>query len=237
MNAASDLILIRHEETEGNVAMVKSKFGGDNSGFTTELRNSQSTSWCLTERGRERCSFIRDWLQQHVLVSGEFNFVTSQSRRAMETACLALPTATWTINDLVRGRNWGGIECVPWSEWPNFCQVPTHEQLPSGFHQAYPNGEAMVEVWERTRKFINSLTGCTLVVTHGEVLLMARILLESVPTSEYHQLESNGNHVRNGQVVWYSKRHPNSGVLSSEFAFRRMLFDGIDTGWTNLVPG
>lgn len=59
----------------------------------------------------------------------------------------------------------------------------------------------MVEVWKRTREFIDFLEESALVVTHGEVLLMARILLESVPESEYHQLERNGNHIRNGQVV------------------------------------
>ncbi len=235
MNSVSDLILIRHEEAEGNAAMVRSKFGGDNSGFTTKLRNLPSKLWRLTKRGQERCSPISDWLQQHVPTDNGFSFVTSRSARAVETSRLILPTAPWTINELVRGRNWGGVECIPWSEWPDFCKVSSHDNLPSGFHQTYPNGEAMVEVWKRTREFVDSLSGNTFVVTHGEVLLMTRILLESVPKSEYHQLERNGNHIRNGQVVWYSKRHPSTGALSPEFAFRRMLFAGTDTGWTTLA--
>lgn len=236
MNKTSDLILIRHEEAEGNVAMVKSKFGGDDSLFTAELRNKPSDVWRLTERGRERCDSIRNWIEKHVSVEDSFQMVTSPSVRSVETAGLILPASTWTANELVRGRIWGGVECIPWGEWPGFCKVSGHEALPSGFHQAYPNGEAMVEVWKRTREFIDSLEVSALVVTHGEVLLMTRILLESVPKSEYLQLERNGNHIRNGQVVWYSRRHPDTGVLSPEFSFRRMLFDGTDTGWSNIPP-
>lgn len=236
MRKAHDLILIRHEEAEGNVAMVKSKFGGDSSLFTAELRNKPSDAWRLTERGRERCGWIGNWIEKHVLNGLSLQTVTSPSARAKETAGLILPKSTWTTDELVRGRNWGGIECIPWGEWPGFCKVSRHEDLPSGFHQAYPKGEAMAEVWKRTREFINSLEESAIVVTHGEVLLMARILLESVPESEYHQLERNGNHIRNGQVVWYSKRHPSTGELSSEFAFRRMLFDSTDTGWSDITP-
>lgn len=236
MSKARDLILIRHEETEGNVAMVKSKFGGDDSLFTAELRNKPSDIWRLTKRGRERCDLIRDWVERHVSIEDGFQIVTSPSMRAIETASLILPASISTTNDLVRGRIWGGVECISWSEWPGFCKVSSHETLPSGFHQAYPNGEAMVEVWKRTREFIDSLKENTLVVTHGEVLLMARILLESVPESEYHQLEQNSNHIRNGQVVWYSKRHPDSGVLSPDLSFRRIWFDNTDTGWIELTP-
>jgi len=236
MNNACDLILIRHEEAEGNVAMAKSKFRGDESFFTPELRAKQSDRWRLTTRGWERCDIIMGWLEKHIPIGDGFRLITSPSVRAVETASLVNPVSPWKEDELVRGRIWGGVECIPWSEWPGFCKVPSHKLLPSGFHQAYPNGEAMVEVWKRTREFINSLDGNAVVVTHGEVLLMARILLESVPESEYHLLEQNGNHVRNGQVVWYSKRDPDTGDLSQEFSFRRMLFDGIDTGWFNLTP-
>lgn len=236
MSKVCDLILIRHEEAEGNVAMAKSKFSGDDSLFTVELRKKPSDVWRLTKRGRERCDSIRNWIEKHVSNRDGFQMITSPSVRAVETAGLILPASTWKTDKLVRGRIWGGAECIPWGEWPRFCKVSSHEALPSGFHQAYPNGEAMMEVWKRTREFINSLEKSALVVTHGEVLLMARILLESIPESEYHQLEQNGNHIRNGQVLWYSKRHPDSGVLSPELTFRRMWFDNTDTMWIKLTP-
>lgn len=237
MNKAYDLILIRHEEAEGNVAMVKSKFYGDDSGFTMELRNKPSDKWRLTNLGRERCALLRNWIEKHVPLGDELRSVTSPSLRAVETASLILPQTTWTTDELVQGRVWGGIESLPWSEWPDFCKSHGHDTLPSGFHQAYPNGEALDNVWKRTREFINSLDGNTLAVTHGEVLLTARIILESIPESDYHKLERNGNHIRNGHVVWYSKRNPVTAECFNAFRFKRTWFEGTDTGWVPLIPG
>lgn len=233
MSKVCDLILIRHEEAEGNVAMVKSKLDGDGSLFTAEFRKKPSDTWRLTERGRERCSLIGDWIEKHVLNGLSFQTVTSPSTRTKETANMILSKSTWTTDELVRGRNWGGIECIPWGEWPGFCKVSSHEDLPSGFHQTYPNGEAMVEVWKRTRKFIDSLGVSTLVVTHGEVVEMAIMYLEKVHKSQYKppELKRDGSHVRNGQVAWYSKRNPWTREILPEFSFKRVWFDNIDKGW------
>lgn len=236
MNIIKDLILIRHEEAEGNEAMVKSKFHGDDSGFTMELRGKPSDTWYLTSRGKERCVTLGNWIRHRVPLDEKFQFAVSPSVRTIETASLILPQVSWTQNELLRGRKLGGIECLPWNEWPTFCRSYGHETIPSGFHQAYPNGEAMVEVWKRVGEFVNSLTRNTLVVTHGEVLLMARMLLESVPESDHLQLERNGNHVRNGQTVWYSKRNPVTGECFNTFRFKRTWFDEIDTGWIALTP-
>lgn len=233
MNITRDLILIRHEEADGNVAMMKSKFGGDDSLFTAELRKKPSDVWQLTKRGRERCDSIHNWVEKHVPIEDGFRLMTSPSVRAMETACLILPTSIWITNELVRGRVWGGVECIPWGEWPGFCKVSSYEALPSGFHQAYPNGEAMVEVWKRTREFIDSLEVSALVVTHGEVVEMAIMYLEKVYESQYKppELKRDGSHVRNGQVAWYSKRNPWTREILPEFSFKRVWFDNIDKGW------
>ena len=122
MSKVHDLILIRHEEAEGNVAMVKSKFRGDESLFTPEFRKKPSDTWHLTDRGRERCKAIRGWLEKRVPIGDKFRLITSPSVRAVETANLILPASAWEENRLVRGRSWGGIECIPWSEWPEFCK-------------------------------------------------------------------------------------------------------------------
>lgn len=88
MDKVYDLILIRHEEAEGNIAMVKSKFSGDGSLFTAKFYNKPSNAWHLTERGCERCSLIGDWIEKHVLNGLSFRTVTSPSTLAKETASL-----------------------------------------------------------------------------------------------------------------------------------------------------
>ncbi len=232
---AQDLVLIRHEEAEGNVAMVKSKFSGDDSGFTTELRSRPSSTWRLTDCGRERCTPLRRWVEAHIPF-GKMRLATSPSARTVETANLLLPQGLWEKDEMIRGQLWGGIERIPWSEWLAYCQTHGHNQIPSGFDRAYPNGEALAEVWKRTREFIDSLNGNTLAVTHGEVILTARMILESVDKQDYQQLERNGNHIRNGHVLWYSKRDPCTGEVSDMFSFKRMWYDSIDTGWVETAP-
>jgi len=83
MSKVHDLILIRHEEAEGNVAMVKSKFRGDESLFTPEFRKKPSDTWHLTDRGRERCKAIRGWLEKRVPIGDKFRLITSPSVRAV----------------------------------------------------------------------------------------------------------------------------------------------------------
>src|SRR3989344_3782360 len=100
---------------------------------------------------------LRNWIERHAPLGDGLRLVTSPSIRAVETANLVLPKAAWTTDGLVRGQVWGGIECLPWSEWSGVCKSNGYDTLPSGFHQAYPNGEALAEVWKRTRKIIKSL--------------------------------------------------------------------------------
>jgi|SRR3989338_1286983 len=235
MGAVCDLILIRHEEAEGNAAMVRSKFSGDDSKFTEILRTTPSNDWRLTDFGKERCVKLRGWIMNNVPLANGFRFVTSPSMRSIETANLILPEAVWSTEELVRGRTWGGIESIPWSEWPQFCKVKHHNALPSGFLQAYPGGETMAEVWKRTIRFINTLESNTLAITHGEVMLMAQMVIESVPTSQYKPIEMGSNHISNGHVLWYSKQSPLTGICFDHFTFRRLAFDNTDTGWSTFT--
>ncbi len=237
MNALCDLILIRHEETEGNAALHKSGFGGDSSGFTSVLRSRSSDTWRLSENGRRRCIILRDWIKNNVSMDNGLVRVVSPLIRAQETANLILPGTTWMTDELVRNRVWGGIECVPWNEWPAFCNVNRHDELPSGFHQAYPQGEAMSKVWQRTKEFIDSLERSALVVTHGEVVEMSIMHIENVHEKDYRppELKRDGSHIRNGHVVWYSKRNPWTEEILQRFSFKKMWFDGTDQGWSSIV--
>src|SRR5690606_9279747 len=83
------------------------------------------------------------------------SFVVSPSLRARETAELILPEATWESTESVRGRLWGGIEQLPWKEWGSYCEQHGMDHLPSGFYEAYPNGESMDAVHSRVEDFLN----------------------------------------------------------------------------------
>lgn len=225
-----DLILIRHEEATGNLAAVRSKFFGDPSGFTEELRRQSSDDWTLTPHGRKGATARGCWLRRQIL-PGEFRLAVSPSPRAKETAYLIIPDGAWVEEPLVRGRLWGGIECLPWNEWLDYCKGHGLDRLPTGFHEAYPNGEAMVRVWKRVCRFLAGLRGKTIIVTHGEVIQMFLMILEGLTEAHYPTLGQNGGHIRNGQVVWYSRRDPATGECSDEFRFKRISFRDTDTLW------
>lgn len=233
MCTTCDLVLIRHEEADGNVAFLRSKFQGDDSGFTPELRLMDSQLWSLTQKGKERLGGLSKWLRENLSLE-DFVFVSSPSRRTLETSNLLFPEENWIVEELVKGRNWGGIESLPWSEWHEHCRSHGQATLPSGFHGVYPNGESMVEVSSRFEKFLSNFNQSAVVVSHGEVLQTARMLIEQIPQDQFEDLDSDGRHIRNGHVVWYSKRDPVTGHCAGTFIAKKEFFEEGETPWIAL---
>lgn len=62
-----ELVLIRHGESEGNVARQKS-LQGDDSLFYGEFKNRHSSNWRLTDRGRQQALAAGEWLRENNLV-------------------------------------------------------------------------------------------------------------------------------------------------------------------------
>ena len=75
----ADLVLIRHGESEGNVARKRS-LGGDHSLFSGEFKHRHSARWRLTDRGREQAIAAGEWLQRENLV--EFDRYYERSIKA-----------------------------------------------------------------------------------------------------------------------------------------------------------
>ncbi|MBI4185660.1 phosphoglycerate mutase family protein [Candidatus Berkelbacteria bacterium] len=232
MCTACDLILIRHEEATGNVALIRSA-AGDNSLFVGEVVERPSCEWPLTATGERRAQELGDWIRSTIDLSA-FQFATSPSRRTHQTAQMVLPGKQWATNNLIRGRHWGGIEQVPRMEWMSFCQRHGHDHLPEGFYEAFPGGESMCRVWQRGYVFTRSLPQSTIVVTHGEVMQAVRMLVERIPLQSLAELDRDGNHVRNGQLVWYSRRDPATELCTPHFRFKRICVWGRDSGWQQM---
>src|ERR1700722_18361885 len=77
-----DLVLIRHGESEGNVAFGKSR-QGDDSHFTPKFLTRHSSHWRLTTRGAHQARCAGDWLRENVAESFDRYYV-SEYLRAME---------------------------------------------------------------------------------------------------------------------------------------------------------
>lgn len=228
-----DLILVRHGEALGNVAMYNSKFLGDDSGFSETLRKMPSEFWPLTLRGQRESRVAGQWLRTKVNLK-KFRFIHSRHVRVQESAELILPNINWETDPLVIGRYWGGMESIPYSEHLDLCLTNGMSGLPMEFHEAYPGGEPMAAVYDRVKMFLAKFQQSAIVVTSGEVIQAFRLVLEGIPPEDYLRLEENGEHIRNGQVVWYSRRSPDSGECRDQFVYKKLFFSEFESEWCNI---
>ena len=94
-----DLILVRHGESEGNVAYRKSAVG-DNSLYIGEFLKRHSSKWRLTDTGRHQAASAGEWIVKNFPLSLD-GFYSSEYVRAAETAArLNVPNAVW-FHDVV----------------------------------------------------------------------------------------------------------------------------------------
>ena len=91
-----DLILVRHGESEGNLANKHSR-KGDNRFFTPEFREKHSRSFRLTDRGIDQAVAAGNWLKENGPKTID-RFYVSDYIRAKETAAfLGLYNADWRV--------------------------------------------------------------------------------------------------------------------------------------------
>lgn len=98
-----DIILVRHGESEGNVANKASR-SGDNRFFTPEFREKHSRVFRLTDKGIEQAKAAGKWLRDNISMPLD-RFYVSDYIRTKETAVyLDLPNAEWRVEFQLRER-------------------------------------------------------------------------------------------------------------------------------------
>jgi NAD+ kinase len=117
-----DLILVRHGESEGNLAHSRARYHNDTSAFENEhFTKKHSSQWRLTDLGREQAVKAGEWIREHI---GPIDFfLTSEYVRAMETsALLNLPNAYKLdlFNNIVNGRHLYLLENEIGDEWMHY---------------------------------------------------------------------------------------------------------------------
>ena len=221
MTLPIDLVLVRHGESEGNVA-VKASEDGDNRHFTEEYRNRHSSLWRLTDRGIEQAQAASNFLEEHIDPYFDRQYM-SHFLRAQETAYwLDLPNDRWREDIFIRERNWGDFDRIPADERVRVHAQSAIEKEVDPFYWRPPNGESIADVVMRLKAtIIDTLhRECSdmrvIIVCHGEIMWALRFLLEGLTVGQYHELEGKTdlvNRIRNCQVLWYTRREKN-GELS-----------------------
>lgn len=244
MSLPIDLILVRHGQSEGNVAKRLSA-GGDHAAMTTVTAGRHSRSYRLSKLGREQAAIAGKWLVDEF--STFDRFIVSEYTRAMETAALlGLPDATWYRNFYLTERDWGDIETAPENERNEKFKDAMGMRAIEPFFWKPPNGESFAELCLRLDRVLQTLEReysdkRVILVCHGEVMRAFRVILERMSQQRFKEIYSSKTKedgVYNCEIFHYTRRNPETGELADRINWLRRVRPNEtpiwETGWQKI---
>jgi NAD+ kinase len=243
-----DLVLVRHGQSEGNLAKRQSE-GGDHSAFTPEFRKRHTSSFRLTDKGMQQAEragqVLRDEFYKDTY--GFDRFYVSEYARAQETAALLrLPDASWRLDSYLSERDWSDLSTMPDDERQQKFGEALEMQDVEPFFWAPPNGESLHHLCLRIDRVLNTLhressDKRVVLVCHGEVMWAFRIRLERLSKQRFKELHFSENpqhKIHNCQIIHYTRRDPTSGSLASHANWVRHIRTGEPSqygAWQDIV--
>lgn len=220
-----DLILVRHGESEGNIAVDASK-NGDDSVFTEAFRNRHSREFRLTDKGIVQAKAAGEWLR-HNVPGPVTHYYVSDFIRAKETAALlGLEGASWQEEFHLRERDRALMDNIPRSEEKTlFPREHAQHMLDPFLSVPAGGGESFATFCVRVKSmFIEHITrqrqeGCIIVVCHGHVMRALQIEIENMTHDDFLRLDASkmpSERMNNCQILWYSRRDPSNRQIISE---------------------
>lgn len=230
MTMPLDLVLVRHGESEGNVAFGLSH-QGDNSLFTPEFLSRHSSRWRLTARGVEQAQATGEWIRANISPSFDRCYV-SEYLRAMETAAhLGLEDARWYREFYLRERDWGMLDLMTNEERRKRYSDELDRRKLDAFFWTPPGGESLASMCLRLDRILLTLhRECSdmrvILVCHGEVMWGFRVRLERMTQERYRELDQVREpkiKMHNCQVLHYTRHDPQTGELLPYLGWMRSL--------------
>src|SRR5689334_19352832 len=115
MTMPIDLVLVRHGQSEQNLASRASK-DNDHQYYTEEFRDRHVSLHRLTPEGRKQAVKAGKWLRDMYLGRFDARYVSTYTR-AIETAMLLdLEGPDWYLDPLLREREWGILDGMSWED-------------------------------------------------------------------------------------------------------------------------
>lgn len=203
----SNLVIVRHGESERNVARQAAVTGGHPE-YGGEVRDADVT---LTERGITQAEFTGKFLAR------EFRFdrvFVSPYVRAVQTAEILVrqfaEPMTMTTEERVREKEFGVIDGLTArglrERYPDELR---RRKLLGKYYYRPPGGESYPDIALRLHSFLGTLTRdfrrkSVLVVCHSIIVLTFRRLLERLSERELLAIDADPSQdVRNCSVTWY----------------------------------
>lgn len=218
-----ELLLLRHGESEGERAR---RAGPDQ--VPERFWDRHPDSWQLTGRGHEQARQAGGRLRAAGYVDFD-RYVTSPALRAQQTAAdLRLPRSRWRPEPGLAARDWGpAVARMTPSQRAAWTARTAVEAAEDPWSWRPPGGESLTMVRRRVRTFLAGagVAGRQLLVTHAEVMIAARALLD--PEADL------ARPVGNLAAVAYSRRSPVTGTVAGYFGWvwEADLADEAVPGW------
>jgi NAD+ kinase len=230
MTMPLELVLVRHGESEGNLATGRSK-GGDHTSYTGDFRGRHSSNWRLTELGREQAEAAGKFITSNL--EGEFDrYYTSDYLRALETAAhLNLPDARWYLEFYLRERDAGTLDAVSNIERETRFAEEQWRRKKNKFFYSAPGGESLADVCLRIDRVLQTLhreqsDKRVIAVCHGHVMWAFRMRLERLSHRHFLELdESDDPHheIHNCQIIQYTRVSPDTGEVAPHLNWMRSI--------------
>lgn len=243
-----DLVLVRHGQSEGNLAKRRSE-NGDHSAFTEMFKGRHTSSLRLTELGRKQAALAGEWIRQEFFKnsSGFDRHIVSEYLRAMETAgLLGLPDARWYCDFYLCERDWGDMDLLSEQERNAKFGEALRLRDVEPFFWRPSNGNRFAELCLFVDRVLHTLhRECSdkrvILVCHGEVMWAIRVRLERMSQrrfKELHLSKDPAHRIHNCQIIHYSRRAQGTGELSKYANWMRMIRPTDNpvwtTGWTQI---
>eukprot|EP01095_Lingulamoeba_sp_RSL-Kostka_P008511 TRINITY_DN2868_c0_g1_i1.p1 TRINITY_DN2868_c0_g1~~TRINITY_DN2868_c0_g1_i1.p1 ORF type:complete len:412 (+),score=146.55 TRINITY_DN2868_c0_g1_i1:41-1237(+) len=234
MRGPSNLILVRHGQSESNLAQDRSKCGIEED-WSQEFSDRHTSQYKLTTLGREQAKITGDYLKEHVLNGNFDRHYCSEFVRAMQTAALLdLPNADWLLEFNLRERDMGILAGHSKQSRKREYGKELRRRERDIFYYAPPGGESIASICIRVDKFLDSLDrNCSgldvIVVCHGNIMEAFRLRLERMSQYQYRQYKADQANdptkkIKNCEIFWYSRRNPNSLKIEDTIRFKWSKF-------------
>lgn len=225
-----DIVLVRHGESEGNLANKASR-NGDTKHFTPEHLDRHSAYWRLTDNGIKQAKSAGEWIRKNIAPEFDY-YLTSAFIRARETAGhLNLTNAKWEIDPYLIERDHGDLDGLTPKQKAQFFGGNLAKRDLQEFYWRPPNGETRIEAGLRADRVVQNLA-----IKHSDhkvIIVAHETLIEAILIRRLHWTVEEFSHwkaknkintkIHNCQVVHLSRRDPKTGNVGSNIRFFRSV--------------
>ncbi|HTD36641.1 MAG TPA: histidine phosphatase family protein [Candidatus Limnocylindrales bacterium] len=204
----SELFLIRHAQSAGNVARERALASG---ATVIDIAAARDCDVELSELGERQAAALGTWCARHL--DRIDAVIASPYARAQQTASIALRAAGWTVpvtvDERLREKEFGSLDRLTrLGIEQRFPEQAELRRVLGKFYYRPPGGESWCDVILRVRSVVDSLARdyarCRVaIVTHQVIVLCFRYVLEKLTEQSLLEIDRQGD-VANCAVTTYA---------------------------------